>query len=325
MRVLSGMRATGKLHLGHLVGALRTWVELQKEHDTFYFVADWHALTTHYDDTSKLKQNTLEVARGFLACGIDPDRSVVFVQSGVKEHAELFLIFSMLAPVGRLERIPTYKEIKTELNYKDLSSVGFLSYPVLQAADILIYRAAGVPVGEDQVYHIEFTREIARRFNYYFGEVFPEPEPLLSPVPKLLGTDGRKMSKSYGNVIELDTPKDEVESKILRMVTDPARKRRTDPGDPEKCPVWGYHKAFTSSEEEREWVVEGCTKAKIGCVDCKKLLLKNMSPVLDEIRDRYASLSDEYVMDVVIEGCRKAREEAEKTMELVRKAVNLLF
>jgi len=319
------MRPTGKLHVGNLVGALNNWVKLQEEHECFYFVADWHALTTGYDDTKKLRSNTIEVIKGFVASGVDPEKSVIFVQSAVKQHAELHLIFSMLVSVGRLERIPTYKEIKEEMNYKDLSSVGFLAYPVLQAADILIYMAEGVPVGEDQVCHVELTREIARRFNYYYGEVFPEPQPILSEVPRLPGLDGRKMSKSYNNILELDEPWESVEKKVLKMVTDPARKRRTDPGDPSNCPAWGYHKAFTTSQDELNWVIEGCKTAKIGCVECKRKLLENIKRVLDPIREKYNSFTDSDIMDIAIEGSRKAREVAEKTMEKVRKAVNLLF
>jgi len=325
LRILSGMRPTGKLHVGNLVGALNNWVKLQEEHECFYFVADWHALTTGYDDTKKLRSNTIEVIKGFVASGVDPEKSVIFVQSAVKQHAELHLIFSMLVSVGRLERIPTYKEIKEEMNYKDLSSVGFLAYPVLQAADILIYMAEGVPVGEDQVCHVELTREIARRFNHYYGKVFPEPQPILSEVPRLLGLDGRKMSKSYNNILELDEPWESVEKKVLKMVTDPARKRRTDPGDPNNCPAWGYHKAFTTSQDELNWVIEGCKTARIGCVECKRRLLENMKRVLDPIREKYNSFTDNDIMDIAIEGSRKAREVAEETMEKVRKAVNLLF
>lgn len=328
MRILSGMRPTGKLHIGHLVGALENWVKLQEEgNECFYFVADWHALTTHYDDVSQLKEYTREVVRGFLACGLDPEKSVIFVQSAIKEHAELALLFSMFVSVSRLERVPTYKEIKKELNYKDLSNVGFLIYPVLQAADILIYKAQGVPVGEDQVYHIELTREIARRFNYLYAEVFPEPEAILSKVPKLPGTDGRKMSKSYGNVINLEIGERELESMVLTMVTDPARKRRSDPGNPENCPVWKYHEAFGVSEEESRWIWDGCTTAKIGCVDCKRLLLKHMREKLVPIWERFRKIDEDprYVEDVILEGNKKAREVAAKTMEEVRRAMNLMF
>ena len=328
MRILSGMRPTGKLHIGHLVGALENWVKLQEEgNECYYFVADWHALTTHYDETEHLKEYTRDMVRMFLAVGVDPEKSVIFVQSAIKEHAELALLFSMLVSVSRLERVPTYKEIRKELNYKDLSSAGFLIYPVLQAADILVYKAEGVPVGEDQVYHIELTREIARRFNSLYAPVFPEPQPLLSHTPKLPGTDGRKMSKSYGNIIPLESDEDTLKKMIMPMMTDTARKRKSDPGNPERCPVWLYHKAFGISEEEAEWVKEGCTKAKIGCVDCKKLLLKNMKKKLQPIWDRLIEIDKDphYVDDVIHEGNKRAREVAEKTLEEVRRAMNLMF
>lgn len=326
MRLLSGVRPTGKPHIGNYVGALRNWKSLQDMgHECFFFVADWHALTTAYEDTKQLQQNTVEVMRAFLACGLDPNKSVLFVQSGVKEHAELALLFSMIVPLPWLERVPTYKEMKQQLSDKDLSNTGFLLYPVLQAADILIYLAEGVPVGEDQVYHVELTREIARRFNYLYGQTFPEPEVILSIVPKLPGTDGRKMSKSYGNIIPLENTSEELEKSILPMVTDPARKRRTDPGDPNKCPVWDYHRAFGISEEEKQWVFEGCTKAKIGCIDCKKLLLKNMKKELEPIWERYSKIDERFTKDVIEEGNRKAKSVAERTMKLVRERMNLLF
>ena len=326
MRILSGMRPTGRLHVGHLVGALENWVNLQNSgNECFYFVADWHSLTTHYRETENLKEYTRDMVRIFLAVGIDPEKSVVFVQSAVKEHAELALLFSMIVTVSRLERVPTYKEKKQDLN--ELPSAGLLTYPVLQAADILIYKAEGVPVGEDQVYHVELTREIARRFNSIYGEVFPEPETILSHTPKLPGTDGRKMSKSYGNVIHIETTEEELERMIMPMMTDTARKRRTDPGNPDNCPVWLYHKAFGISEEEAEWVREGCTKAKIGCVECKRLLIKNMKRKLEPIWERLREIDKDrhYVDDVIAEGNRRAREVASKTMEEVRRAMNLMF
>lgn len=324
LRILSGMRPTGALHIGHLFGALQSWVDLQeKGNECFYFVADLHALTTHYNETHEIVKNSLELVKSYLAVGIDPHKSTIFIQSEIKEHAELTLLFSMFVPVSRLERVPTYKELKQQLSERDLSNAGFLIYPVLQASDILIYLAEGVPVGEDQVYHIELTREIARKFNYLYEEVFPEPEPVLSKVPKLLGTDGRKMSKSYGNTIPLITNEIELKKMVMPMITDPARKRRTDPGNPEKCPVWDYHKAFGISKEDADWVKDGCTNAKIGCVDCKRLLLKNMKEKLEPIWDRYNSLTNEYVKDVIVEGNRKAREVAQKTMEKVRSAMKL--
>ncbi len=326
MRILSGVRPTGKPHIGNYIGALKNWKKLQDEgHECFYFVADWHALTTNYAEIEELKTFTGEVVRSFLAVGLDPSKSVLFVQSAIKEHAELALLFSMIVPVSWLERVPTYKEMKQELSNKDLSNAGFLFYPVLQAADILIYLAEGVPVGQDQVYHVELTREIARRFNYFYGELFPEPQTLLSIVPKLPGTDGRKMSKSYGNTIPLEFDEKGLEKMILPMVTDPARKRRTDPGNPENCPVWDYHKAFGISGEESQWVWEGCTQAKIGCIDCKKLLLKNMKRELEPIWERYAKLDSRYVNDVILDGNAKAREVARKTMQLVREKMNLMF
>lgn len=328
MRVLSGMRPTGRLHVGHLVGALDNWVRIQNEgNECFYFIADWHALTTGYDDISNIYEYTVDIIRTYIACGIDPEKSVVFVQSAIKEHAELQLLFSMITPVGWLERVPTYKEIKQQLSYKDLSNLGFLAYPVLQAADILIYKPDGVPVGQDQVYHVELTREIARRFNNLYGQVFPEPKELLSHLPKLPGTDGRKMSKSYGNVILIDTTENELREKVLRMMTDPARKRRTDPGDPEKCPVWDYHKAFGTTEDEKEYIKKGCKTASIGCIDCKKILLKHMLERLKPIWEKLAELkkNEEYIQRVIKEGNEKARSFASKTMEEVRKVMNLRF
>ncbi len=324
MRILSGIRPTGKLHIGHYLGVLEQWVHLQENNDTFYFAADWHALTTHYEDTSELSENTKELMKTLLAVGLE--KSVLFVQSAVKEHAELMVLFSMITPLSWLERVPTYKEMRQNITDKDLSNAGFLMYPVLQAADILIYKAEGVPVGEDQVYHVELTREIARRFNYIFKkEIFPEPKEILSKVPKLLGTDGRKMSKSYGNTIPLITTKDELSKMVLPMVTDPARKRKTDPGNPENCPVWDYHKAFGITEEEKDYVVEGCTKALIGCVDCKKLLLKNIIAKLEPIWERYEKLSDSEVKNVIVEGNQKASQVAKQTMEEVREVVNTMF
>ncbi|ACR79574.1 MULTISPECIES: tryptophan--tRNA ligase [Kosmotoga] len=323
MRVLSGMRSTGKLHLGNLT-ALERWVELQNEgNECYFFVADWHALTSHIDSTNNFAGWSLDIVKIYVAAGLDPEKSVIFIQSAVKEHAELFLLFSMLVSVSRLERIPTYKEQKQQINDRDLSSAGFLLYPVLQAADILMYRAHGVPVGEDQVYHIELTREIARRFNNLFGEVFPEPEPILAKVAKLPGTDGRKMSKSYNNFIPIDTDEKQLWKMIAPMMTDPARKRRTDPGDPEKCPVWEYHKAFTHSQEELDWVVNGCKTAGIGCIDCKKLLHKNLSAKLSPIWEKLREFdkNPEEVKKIIKEGNAKARAFAQETMRLVYDAM----
>src|SRR6201999_1069412 len=251
-RVLSGMRPTGKLHLGNYVGALQNWVKLQHSHDCFFFVADWHALTTDYDNTSRLADNSLEVILDFLAAGLDPEKCSIFVQSHVPQHAELHLLFSMITPLGWLERVPTFKEQRENIKDKDLSTYGFLGYPLLQSADILIYQPDFVPVGQDQVAHVELTREVARRFNQFYkfdgAEVLPEPQVLLTPSPKLPGTDGRKMSKSYGNTIMLSDPESEIRAKLKTMVTDPARVRRTDPGNPDKCPVGDLHKVFSSQE-----------------------------------------------------------------------------
>ncbi|HOM74338.1 MAG TPA: tryptophan--tRNA ligase [Fervidobacterium sp.] len=326
MRILSGIRPTGRVHIGHFVGVFENWLKLQENNDTFFFVADWHALTTNFEDTSTLKEYTKELMKTFMAVGLN--KSTLFVQSAIKEHAELMLLLSMVTPVSWLERVPTYKEMKQQIADRDLSNSGFLMYPVLQAADILIYKADGVPVGEDQVYHVELTREIARRFNYIFKrEVFPEPKELLSKVPKMLGTDGRKMSKSYGNTIPLITTENEMSKMILPMITDPARKRRTDPGNPEICPVWDYHKAFgtTDNPEETQWVMEGCTQAKIGCIDCKKLLLKHMVERLSPIWERYDKITDDDVNETLEEGNAKASSIAKQTMEEARNAIGLMY
>src|SRR4030065_1690815 len=281
-RVLSGRQASGKLHIGNLVGALSNWVKLQDKYDCYYFVADWHALTTGYADTSAIKESTKDILINFLAAGRDPRKCTIFIQSRVLEHAELHLLLSMITPLGWLERVPSYKEKQQELKDKDLSTYGFLGYPLLQTADILIYRAKYVPVGIDQVPHLEISREIARRFNNLYTEVFPEPEALLTEFPKVPGVDGRKMSKSYNNAIYLsDTPK-EVESKIKTMTTDPARIKRTDAGDPELSPVFQLHKVFSSKEEQDE-VAAGCRTAGIGCIDCKKVLIKNVFKVMEPI------------------------------------------
>src|SRR5258706_12594031 len=289
-RVLSGMRSTGKLQLVNYVGALENWVRMQEQYDCFFFIADWHALTSDYADTSRLKENSVEVLLDWLAAGLDPAKCVMFIQSHVSAHAELHLLLSMITPLGWLERVPTYKEQKENIKGKDLGTYGFLGYPVLQSADILIYKADVVPVGEDQVAHVELTREIARRFNSLYGQlgdVFPEPQSLLTPAPKLPGTDGRKMSKSYGNTILLSDPEPEVRKKLKTMVTDPARVRRTDPGDPDKCPVGDLHKVF-SSPETLSKVYEGCRSAGIGCIECKgwaaDALIAKLAPIQERRR-----------------------------------------
>src|SRR5258706_3378328 len=271
-RVLSGMRSTGKLHLGNYVGALANWIALQDKYECYFFIADWHALTTDYADTSRIKQNSLEVALDWLAAGLDPEHCTMFIQSHVPQHAELHLLFSMITPLGWLERVPSYKEQRENIREKDLGTYGFLGYPLLQAADILIYQADYVPVGEDQVPHIELTREIGGRFNmFYSGKhepVFPEPQPLLTPSPKLPGTDGRKMSKSYDNFILLSDAPDIVRSKLATMVNDPARFERSRPGNPDICPVGDLHKVFSDRTTIHK-VEEGCRTAGIGCIECK--------------------------------------------------------
>ena len=322
-RVLSGMRPTGKLHLGHLVGALDNWVRLQDKYDCFYFIADWHALTTDYADTSRVKQNILEMAFDWLAAGLDPEKSVIFIQSHVPQHAELFLLLSMITPLGWLERVPTYKEQRENIKDKDLGMYGFLGYPVLQAADIVIYRASYVPVGEDQVPHLEITREITRRFNSFYGDVFPEPQPLLTPTPKLPGTDGRKMSKSYGNAILLSEPEAEIRQKLKTMVTDPARVRRTDPGNPHVCPVYSLHKIYSPPETIKE-VEIGCTTAAIGCIQCKSWVADNLIRQIKPLQERRAKYEQNpmQVWDMLEAGSERAQKIAEATMNDVRAAMH---
>ncbi|MCX5720337.1 MAG: tryptophan--tRNA ligase [Nitrospirae bacterium] len=324
-RVLSGMQASGKLHLGNLVGALRNWVQLQDNYDCYYFVADWHALTTGYSDPSTIKDSTKDILMNFLAAGLDPEKCTIFIQSRIPLHAELHLLLSMITPLSWLERVPTYKEKQQELKDRDLSTYGFLGYPLLQTADIIIYRAKYVPVGIDQVPHLEISREIARRFNYLYKEIFPEPEALLTEFPKVVGVDGRKMSKSYENAIYLsDSPK-EVEQKILTMVTDPARVKRTDAGNPDLSPVYQLHKIF-SPKEEIEDVAKGCVTAGIGCIDCKKILVKNIFKVMEPIWEKRNELlnNPDLLYDIANKGTEKANKTAEETMNLVREAMGLL-
>lgn len=393
-RIVSGMRPTGPLHLGHWEGVLKNWIALQNDHDCYYFAADWHALTTHYQDPQSIETNTLSLATEWLAVGIDPERSVLFVQSWVPEHAELHLLLSMLTPLSWLERVPTYKEQQQELKDRELDTYGFLGYPVLMSADVLAYRAQGVPVGQDQVAHLEVTREIARRFNFLYGrgpafessleaarkqlgsretrrleewaktyresgamdlwerieravaehprlspeeqaavlanargtgrEILTEPQPLLTRASRLPGTDGRKMSKSYDNAIALRDTRDVVTRKIRTMATDPARARRSDPGEPERCPVWSYHEAF-SSDATRVWAAAGCRSAGIGCLDCKNRLLDEMLPQLEPIWERLSSLESKpgTVREILTEGSRKARLMAQETLEVVRRALGL--
>lgn len=323
-RVLSGFRPTGPLHIGHLVGALDNWVRMQDTHECFFAIADWHALTSEYADPSRIREHTLEMAADWIAAGIDPERSTLFVQSHVPEHAELHLLLSMIVPIAWLERVPTYKEQQEQVSQRDLSNYGFLGYPVLQAADILVYRAGFVPVGEDQLAHLELCREITRRFNGLYGPIFPEPQGLTTRVPRLPGTDGRKMSKSYGNAINLADEPETIRRKILTMVTDPARKRRSDPGNPEVCPVFDFHRAF-SDEATRGMVDSGCRSAGIGCVECKTMLLSHLEPALGPFQEKRRALLDHRgrVREILAEGARRARAEAGATMRLVREAMKL--
>jgi tryptophanyl-tRNA synthetase len=393
-RVLSGMRPTGRMHIGHYHGALKNWVRLQEEHECLFFAADWHALTTHYEAPETVAETVWEMIVDWLAAGINPSRATVFIQSRVPEHAELALLLGMVTPVGWLERVPTYKEQQQQLGDRDLSTFGFLGYPVMQSADILIYRANMVPVGEDQVSHIELTRETARRFNHIFGRepgfedkakaavkklgakkarrygelrtayqergdaealeaaramlndtqnlslgdrerlfgylegsrrvILPEPEPLLTSTPKVPGLDGRKMSKSYGNAIMMREEPAQITKKIRTMQTDPARVRRSDKGNPERCPVWGLHQIY-SDQARRDWVWKGCTTAGIGCLDCKQPLIEAIIAEQAPIRERAQRYLDDpqLVRNIVADGCERARKLAEETMRDVRAAMGL--
>ena len=323
-RVLSGMRPTGPLHLGNLHGALLNWVDMQETYDCFFFIADWHALTSDYEDPSQISGYTREIIKDWLSVGLSPEKSTLFVQSDIKEHAELFLIFSMITPVPWLERNPTYKDQMIQLNNKDLSTFGFLGYPVLQAADIIMYKANGVPVGVDQVPHVEITREIARRFNYFYGNVFPEPETILTQTPKILGLDRRKMSKSYNNAIYLSDSPEEVTTKVSQMITDPQRARKSDPGDPDVCNVYEFHKLYTDPETTAT-IAKECRSAEIGCVDCKKIMGRNLLAALAPIHEKrdYYNHHPELVADIIEEGCNKAGKVARRTMAEVRNVIGI--
>ena len=395
-RVLSGMRPTGNLHLGHYHGVLKNWLKLQHEHECYFFVADWHALTTHYDTPQVIEESVWEMVIDWLAAGVDPANATIFIQSRVPEHAELHTLLSMITPLGWLERVPTYKDQQEKLSSKDLSTYGFLGYPLLQSADILMYKATQVPVGEDQVPHIEFTREIARRFNHIYGRepgfeekaeaavrklgskkgalyeelrdryqetgddealeaaralveeqqglslgdrerllgylegggkmILVEPEAKLTPASKMPGLDGQKMSKSYNNVISLREPADVVAKKIKTMPTDPARIRRTDPGDPAKCPVWQLHEVY-SDDARRDWVQEGCRNAGIGCIECKQPVIDAVLEELKPIQERAAQYAEDptLVKNIVADGCEKARRMARETMREVREAMGLAY
>jgi len=318
------MRPTGPLHIGNLHGALANWVEMQQEYDCFYFIADWHALTSDYEDPGSISGYIKEMIIDWLSTGLSPDKSTLFVQSHVKEHAELYLILSMITPVPWLERNPTYKDQIVQLSNRDLSTFGFLGYPVLQAADIIMYKAYGVPVGVDQVPHVEITREIARRFNYFYGEVFPEPEAILTETPKILGIDGRKMSKSYDNAIYLSESSDEIAAKAAQMFTDPQRARLSDPGNPEVCNVFEFHKLY-SNKETVDKIDHECRRAQIGCVECKQIMADSLIKALEPIREKreYYLARPQLVEDIINEGGKKARNVARQTMTEVRAALKL--
>jgi len=324
-RILSGMRPTGPLHLGHYFGVIANWLKLQEEYDCFFFVADWHALTSEYANPTRIKSFVPGLVKDWVAAGLDPDKCVIFQQSMVKEHAELHLLLSMTTPVGWLERCPTYKEQKTELAQKELNTYGFLGYPVLMASDILMYKPGSVPVGKDQLPHLELTREIARRFNHLNGkEIFPEPADLLTKEAKLPGLDGRKMSKSYGNSIMLSEPIEDIMPKIRGMKTDENRLRKTDPGDPNICNLYPYHELMTDAGKLPE-IRKGCRDASWGCVDCKKVLMESMEAFLTPLHERRAACTDERVQETLEAGNKKAREFARKTMDEVRGALNFDF
>lgn len=387
MRIVSGMRPTGKLHLGHYLGVIKNWIELQKDNECLFFVADWHALTNRYSDTKDLKANTIELVKDWVACGIDVQRSIIFLQSSVKEHAELSILLGMITPKSWLELNPSYKDLKFNLYFqyirdfvygkglkieeetvreivykafyhkkdidfesieknlidiglttshaeslihnildgevgKEIDTFGFFGYPVLMAADILVYNADKVPVGEDQLPHIEITREIARRFNRFYTEVFKEPQALLTQTAKIVGTDGRKMSKSYNNAIYLSDSQEEVLRKVMSMKTDPQRVKKTDPGRPEVCNVYTYHTIFTDGSTVSD-IYEKCTKAKIGCVECKRLMAENLNKFIQPIREKRESIDDSNVINIIKDGSERAREKAAITMSNVRKAMNL--
>lgn len=323
-RIVSGMRPTGRLHLGNLFGALANWKNLQDDYDCFFFVADWHALTSDYADTKDLRAYVKEMLIDWLSVGLSRDKATMFIQSHVKEHAELFVLLSTISPLPWLERNPTYKEQKAQIANRDLSTYGFLGYPVLQAADIIIYKADRVPVGIDQLPHVELTREIARRFNHFYGSLFPIPDPILTNIPKLLGIDGRKMSKSYNNALYLSDKPADIASKVSQMVTDPQRARRNDPGDPNVCNVFAFHKLFSKAETIKRVDAE-CRAAKIGCVECKKIMAERLRAFLAPIRGKreYYENHQEEVADILREGTEKARAVARETMEEVRSAMKI--
>ncbi len=326
-RVVSGMRPTGKLHLGHLVGALQQWARLQDDYDCMYFVADWHALTSEYSDTAGLTENALDNVADWIAAGVDPDRSTLFIQSQVPEHAELYLLLQMVVPIPWLERVPTYKEQIAQLAEKDLSTLGFLGYPLLQGADVIIYGANYVPVGDDQVPHLELDREVVRRFHGFFGELFPEPQPLLTSFPRLPGLDNRKMSKSYDNAISLSDDAETVRKKVMRMYTDPKRVRADIPGTVEGNPVFVYHDAFNPDTAEVDDLKARYRAGAVGDVEVKKKLARALNAALDPLRERRADVLSRpgRVREILMEGSLRARRIAQETMKQVREAVGLAY
>jgi len=324
-RVVSGMRSSGKPHLGNLLGALKNWVQLQETYECFYFIADWHALTTGYADTAQNREWVREIAMDYLSAGLDPDKSVLFIQSLVPEHAELHLLLSMLTPLPWLERVPTFREQQQEMKDRDLATYGFLGYPLLQTADIIMYKAHWVPVGLDQVPHIELSREVVRRFHHLYNvQIFPEPQPKLTEVPKLPGLDGRKMSKSYDNTIYLSDSPAVLTDKVKTMMTDPARQRRRDPGNPEVCPVFDFHRIY-STEAERQEVAQGCRTAGIGCIDCKGVLIRNLLTDLQPLHEKkaYYAAHPQEALAVLVHGSEQARSIARATMAEVREAMHI--
>jgi tryptophanyl-tRNA synthetase len=325
-RVLSGLRPTGKLHLGHYHGVLTNFIKLQDAYECYFFVADLHALTTNYAKTEDIQSSVMQMLADWIAVGIDPEKATVFIQSYVPQHAELHTILSMITPLGWLERVPSYKEKLSEATPSDLHTYGFLGYPLLMASDILIYKAQRVPIGEDQLAHLEFTREIARRFNFLYKTVFPEPQPLLTTAPKVPGTDGRKMSKSYDNCLYLSDPPDVISQKIRTMVTDPHRIRRTDKGNPDLCPVYDLHKLHTPPDKLKE-IDTGCRTAGIGCVDCKKVVIEEINALLAPIREKRESLVKQpgLLMDIIEKGNKKAEAFASGTMQEIKQSVRIIY
>jgi tryptophanyl-tRNA synthetase len=323
-RILSGMRPTGPLHLGNLHGALSNWKKMQEDYECFFFIADWHALTSDYDVTAPIRGYAMEIFIDWLSVGLSPEKCTLFVQSHTKEHAELFLLLSMITPLPWLERNPTYKEQIAELKNKDLSTFGFLGYPVLQAADIIMYKANGVPVGIDQAPHVELTREIARRFNHFYGDIFPIPETILTETSKILGIDRRKMSKSYNNAIFLSDSREEIRNKVSQMITDPQRARRTDPGNPAVCNVFSFHQLY-SNQQIVQSVDQECRKAQIGCVECKQMMAENLIMALKPVHEQraYYEAHLDKVRAIIEDGDQKARVVARKTMEQVRAAIKI--